>query len=95
MLLLTAFCVLVAYPWLAAARLIPGPAVDARAALAVVSPSYHGDGCNRFGCDPWGYMADSGQAWGWAQGYPVMRRQERKYKMLVVGAPPAVRDLLP
>lgn len=50
------------YPWLAATRLIPGLAVDARASLAVVSPSYHGDGCIRFGRDPWGYMADSGQA---------------------------------
>lgn len=59
----------VTYPWLAAARLIPGPAVDARTALAVVSPSYQGDGCNRLGCDPWGYMADSGQAWGYTQAY--------------------------
>ena len=53
----------VTYPWLAATRLIPGPAVAARTSLAVVSPSYHGEGCNRLGCDPWGYMADSGQAW--------------------------------
>lgn len=40
------------YPWLAAARLIPGPAVDARTSLAVVSPSYHGDCAIRLGREP-------------------------------------------
>lgn len=37
-----------------------GPAVHARTLLAVVSASYHGEGCIRFGNDPCGYMADSG-----------------------------------
>ena len=36
------------------------PAVQARALLAVVSASYHGDGCMRFDIDPWGYVVDCG-----------------------------------